>query len=194
MKKIFISVVLIIAAAMTSKGQDHSYGVSVGVGNGIILKQKLAGAPSYKMSAGFSIGFQYSKKLNDKLHLLTGVNWYENTLTVTPAFYPGLDRTPKDYNVQLIYIPLLLKVDLGKYFFMNGGLLGDIDITKNKYIASQSGLGASFGIGTEFYITGNFSIQLNPYLNFHGLLLTDKENYPERIFDPGIKLSFLLHK
>jgi hypothetical protein len=194
MKKIFISVVLIMAVVSTSKAQYHSYGLSVGVGNGTILKQKLAGAPSYKMSTGFSIGLQYSKKLKDKLHLLTGVNWYKNTLTVKPNFYPGRDMTPKDYNVQLIYIPLLLKVDLSKHFFINGGLIGDIDLTNNKYITSQSGLGASFGIGTEFSVTGNFAIQLNPYLNFHGLLLTDKQNYPERIFDPGIKLNFVLHK
>jgi hypothetical protein len=178
----------------TSKGQNHSYGLSVGVGNGAILKQKLAGAPSYEMSTGFSVGLQYNKKLTNTLQLMTGINWYDNSVAVTPNFYPGRNMTPKDYSVQLIYIPLLLKVDLSKYFFVNGGLLGDIDITNSEYITSQSGLGASFGIGTEFSITDNFSIQLNPYLNFHGLLLADKQNYPERIFDPGIKLNFVLHK
>ena len=194
MKKLFISLILIAGIAMVSKAQKHSYGLSVGVGNGTILQPRLVGRPGYDMGTGFTIGLQYSKKLNGKLHLLTGVNWYTNTLTVTPSFYPGIDQTPKDYNVQLIYIPLLLKVDFGKYFFINGGLLGDIDISKEKYIASQSGIGASIGPGVEFSLTDKFAIQLNPYLNFHGLLLTNKDRHPERIFDPGIKLNLVLKR
>jgi hypothetical protein len=194
MKKLFISLILIAGMAMVSKGQKHSYGLSVGVGNGTILKQRSIGGPSYDVGTAFSIGLQYSKKINDNLHLMTGVNWYTNTLTVIPSFYPGIDQTPKDYNVQLIYIPVLLKVNLGKYFFINGGLLGDIDISKGKYIASQSGIGASIGPGVEFSLGGKFAIQLNPFLNFHGLILTNKESYPERIFDPGVKLNFVLKR
>lgn len=185
---------LLVSMAITSKGQNDHYGISIGLGNGVILKKALEGGASYDINTGFSIGFQYNRKLSNKLHLMTGVNLYENSVTITPAFHPGNDMTPKTNDVRLIYIPLLLKVDLLKYLFINGGVIGDIDITRNKYIANQSGIGASLGIGTEFPINDKFSIQLNPYLNFHGLLLTNNETYPERIFDSGVKLSFILKR
>lgn len=83
-------------------------------------------------------------------------------------------------------------MEVSKYFFINGGLIGDIDVTKNKYMTNQSGIGAGLGIGTELAITNKFAIQLNPYLNLHGLLLTNSSNHPERLLDGGIKLSLVI--
>ena len=59
-----------------------------------------------------------------------------------------------------------------------------------KYITSQSGMGA----GTEFPISEKFAIQFNPYLNLHGIVLAEQEDYPERVFDTGLKLSLILKK
>ncbi len=194
MRKVLISIVFIAGMIITSKGQNNAYGISIGLGNGIILKEALDGGASYDINTGFSIGLLYGRKLSNKLHLMTSVNLYDNSVTVTPNFHPGIDMTPQTYDVRLIYIPVLLKVDLSNYFFINGGLIGDIDITKDKYITNQSGIGATLGIGTEFSINNKFSIQLNPYLNFHGLLLTNMENYPERVFDSGIKLNLIIKR
>lgn len=194
MKRVLISIVFIVGMVITSKGQNNAYGISIGIGNGTILKEALDGGASYDINTGFSIGLQYSRKLSNKLHLMTSINLYDNSVTVTPGFHPDIDMTPKTYDARLIYIPLLLKVDLSKYFFINGGLIGDIDITKDNYITNQSGIGASLGMGAEFSIDDKFSIQLNPYLNFHGLILTTKENYPERIFDLGVKLNLIIKR
>lgn len=194
MKSILISIVLVIGFANFSTGQSNLYGLSVGVGNGFILRQKSLGGGSYDLNTGLSIGFQYEKGLNNKLHLITGVNWYNNSVSVTPAFYPGIEMTPKKHDIQLLYIPVFLKLSLSKYFFLNGGLIGDLDITKNKYITNQSGMGTGLGIGTAFSINEKLLIQINPYINLHGLILTASENYPERIFDSGIKLSLMIKK
>jgi hypothetical protein len=193
-KKLSILIVLILGITIISKAQNNSYGLSAGIGNGVVLKEALEGDASYRLNTGFSIGLQYSRKLTNKLHLMTGINWYNNSIKVTPAFHPGVEMAAKTYDVQLIYIPLLIKASLGKYFFIDGGFIGDVDVTNNKYITNQSGLGASLGMGIEFPLSGKFFIQLNPYLNFHGLLLTDKEDYSERIFDSGIKLNFIVKR
>lgn len=132
MKRILLSILFIIYMTTMSDAQTNSYGLTFGVGSGSILKQTLEGGPSHDIHTGFSIGLNYNRKLTNKLGLMSGLNWYSNNVTVTPQFYPGNDRTPKDYNVQLIYGPLLLKVDLGKYFFINSGVIGDIDITNKK--------------------------------------------------------------
>jgi len=194
MKQFVISTLFVIGSTCTSNGQNNSYGISVGTGSGMILNEALTGAPSYDLRTSISIGLQYSRKLTNRLHFMTGINWYKNKITVTPAPYPGMDITPENHDIQLLYIPLFLKVNASKYFFINGGIIADVDITKNKYITAQSGVGTGFGIGVEFPIKDQFSIQLNPYLNFHGLLLANSENYPERVLDAGIKLSFALNK
>ncbi len=192
MKRLLILTLLMTGLINSSFGQKNTYGLSIGVAKGLIMKQALDGGASYDLNTGISIGFQYNRQLNDKLYLQTGINWYKNSVSVTPSFHPDIDMTPKEYDIQLLYIPVFLKVDISKYFFINGGLIVDFDITKSKHITSQSGIGAGLGIGTEFSITDKLVIQLNPYLNFHGLALIDKENYPERICDLGIKLNLIL--
>jgi hypothetical protein len=192
MKRLMILSLLITGLINTSIGQKNTYGLSIGVAKGFIMKQALDGDASYDLNTGFSIGFHYNRKLTDKLYIETGIDWYNSSVSVTPSFYPNIDMTPKEYDIQLIYIPVFVRVDLSKYFYLNGGLIGDFDITKDNYITNQSGIGAGFGLGTGFSITDKIVIELNPYLNFHGLVLVDKENYPERICDFGVKLNLLI--
>jgi len=188
MKKIIITIIIMIGLLSPSIGQDNTYGLNLGIGSGIILRSALDGGASYNLNTGYSIGFAYSRKLKDNLQFQTGLNWYSNSVSVTPSFYPGIDMTPRTYDVSLFYIPVFLKVDLSRYFFVNAGLIIDYDNSKNNYIASQSGVGSGIGIGTNIVNTKKFGVQLNPYLNLHGLIMTKQENYLERVFDGGIKL------
>jgi hypothetical protein len=192
MKSLMILALLITGLINTSIGQKNTYGLSIGVAKGFIMKQAIDGDASYDLNTGFSIGFHYNRKLTDKLYIETGIDWYNSSVSVTPSFYPNIDMKPKEYDIQLIYIPVFVRVDLSKHFYLNGGLIGDFDITKDNYITNQSGIGAGFGLGTGFSITDKIVIVLNPYLNFHGLVLEDKENYPERICDLGVKLNLLI--
>ncbi len=194
MKKLVFLTLFTIGVINFSNGRTNSYGLSVGVGNGIIVRPILEGSGNYDLKTGVSVGFQYSRQFSDRLSLQTGINGYHTNVAITPAFYPGTDMTPKEHELWLIYVPVFLKVDLSKYFFINGGLLADIDITKEKVITNQSGMGAGLGIGTEFSITNKFALQLNPYVNLHGIVLTDKENYPERVFDAGIKVIAVIRQ
>ncbi len=193
MKKLLIFAPF-LAFTYASFGQTNTYGISLGVGKGMIINKALDGGASYNLNTSFFVGFQYTKKLTNRLHLMTNLNWYRGSVSITPASNPNIDRTPKKYDLQLIYLPLLVKVDVSKYFFINTGFIADIDITKEKHITNQSGVGAALGIGTEIPVNDKFAIQLNPYLNFHGLFLTDGDNFPERVLDSGVKLSFILKR
>ncbi|HRO08192.1 MAG TPA: outer membrane beta-barrel protein [Saprospiraceae bacterium] len=174
--------------------QINSYGISTGIGKGTILKQSLDGDASYDILTGYTLGVIYNRKMNDIIHLHTSINWYNNSVVITPAFYPGINLAPKSYALQMIYIPLYLRMNLSKYFFITGGFTGDIDVTKHNQITDQSGLGASIGAGFEMAVSNSFSIQLNPYMNFHGLILSHKDKYPERLLDTGIKLNLVINK
>src|SRR6478752_387020 len=100
MKKLLALTVFIIGFINISIGQNNSFGVSIGTGKGIIIKQALDGDASYDLNRGISLGFQYSRKLTNKLHLLTGINWYKNTVSVTPSFHPDIDMTPENHDIQ----------------------------------------------------------------------------------------------
>jgi hypothetical protein len=194
MKKLLLQILLLAGTMNTSIGQKNSYGVSAGIGRGFIIQEPLMGGAGHDLNNGILLGFQYTRKLNDKFHLMTGINWCYYRLSVTPNFYPGVERSTKYYNFNLIYLPAFIKMNLSKHFFLDGGLIGDIDLTKDKPISNQTGIGAGLGVGAEVMVTHQFTIQLDPYLNFHGLNMIHVEDYPERVFDPGIKLTFVMRK
>jgi hypothetical protein len=192
MKRTLLLFCLTMSIIYTSSAQKNSYGISVGIGGGLILKRTLIGAAAYDLKTGYSIGFKYSRSFTDKLSLQSGLNFYSNTVLITPSFDPDFPNETREHKLAMLYVPISLRKDLSKYFFMNAGLIGNIDISNKKQITNQTGIGAMIGIGTEISINDNFSIQLNPYLNFLGLLQFSGENYPERVLDAGIKLSFIL--
>ncbi len=192
MKNILL-LLFLIGSFTKSFGQTNKFGISVAVNNGGIITTALDGGANVDLKTGIAIGLQYERKFSKNLHFQTAINWYKNTIEVTPSFYPGNDMSTKKYDIALVDVPLFLRVDLSKHFFINGGLLTDIDISKEKYLSNQSGIGAGIGIGTEFLQSSKVSIRLNPYLNFHSLLLFQKDNYPERIVDAGIQLCFLIN-
>jgi Outer membrane protein beta-barrel domain len=189
MQKLFLLVVLFSSISMLTEAQRNSFGLTLGTGKGFIAQQALEGAPGLELNQSFSIGIQYNRIFNDRYTFETGLTGYKNQISVTPAFYPGADMTPVNYEIQLVYVPLFLKVNFSKYFFMHGGFLADIDLSDNSYISSQTGLGAGLGVGIEFSISKKIMMQVNPYMNLHGMILTNKENYPERIVDSGIKIG-----
>jgi len=189
MQKPILLVFIFFSMAFLAEAQRNSFGLMIGTGKGFVAQQALEGAAELNLNQSFSIGIEYNRIISDKYAFETGLVWYKNQVSVAPAFYPGIDMTPVNYEIQLLYIPTFLKVNFSKRFFMHGGFLVDIDISDSSYISSQSGLGAGLGVGTEVSIAKSLIMSINPYVNLHGIILADKENYPERILDSGIKIG-----
>lgn len=194
MKTLVIVSLLIATTFHTSIAQKNSFGISAGRGKGIIMKRALEGGAGYDLNSSLSLGLQYERKLSDRLNLMIGGVWYNSPVSVTPGVHPGQDMTARSYDIQVIYVPIMLKFEFAKYLFIHSGLLADFDVTANRYITNQSGAGAGLGIGAQFPIREKFLLQLNPYLNFHGLLMVGSDRYPERVLDSGVRLSFLLRR
>jgi hypothetical protein len=186
---VFLVLLFVGYSSLQCLAQKNSFGISIGTGKGIILKQALEGGPAYSLNTGFSIGTYFNRKITDRLHFNAGLVWFKSSVSVTPNYYPGSDLTPEDYNVQLIYVPMTVKAFVSKYIFFSGGVLADFDISKNSHLTRQGGMGATAGIGGRISLSGKLSLELNPYLNFHGLMLAKSDMYPERILDSGVKLS-----
>src|SRR5690606_26983308 len=109
MKRTLLLFCFIIGLICNLSAQKNSYGLSVGIGNGLILKRTLTGSASYDLNTGYTIGFYYSSRFNfnDNISIQSGLSYYRNSIIVTPAFNPDIDLTPRSYNLQMIYLPTL---------------------------------------------------------------------------------------
>lgn len=188
MKKI-LSIVLMFASVISYAQNKNSFGFSLSTGRGFIMQEELVGAASQNLQQSFTAGFTYHRQLARIVKLETGLSYYSNSIDVTPAPNPSVERTTTSHPLRVVYVPVFVRLDVLKHFFINGGLIADLDVTKNSYINSQSGIGTGIGIGGEFNVSKKIAININPYMNFHGMFLTKSETYPERIVDSGIRLG-----
>lgn len=190
MKKLIALGLLMTVGLNYSIAQNsHSFGLSVGMGKGFIAMRALEGGPGYDLNASLTIGLNYFHRINTKLTLESGLSWYTSNVTVTPNFYPGIDRTPTDYGIQLLYVPLVMKVHLSNYFFIKGGLIGDVDVSGSSPLSSQTGMGTAIGLGGEFPVSKKWVLVVNPYVNLHGTIRVTKGRYAKRILDSGLTIG-----
>ena len=91
----------------------------------------------------------------------------------------------------MINIPLTVRANFFKYFFANGGMIADIDITKSKNADSQSGIGAMIGIGAKYDFPSGLSIFVNPYIKLHSLVHFSTDNYHYRLYNEGIRAGIM---
>jgi len=61
-------------------------------------------------------------------------------------------------------------------------------------ITTQSGLGTAAGLGADIPLSSTLSLQIMPYLNMHGVLLTSHASYPQRVFDRGVRIALLVQR
>lgn len=196
MKKLLtFFLVLINFAANAQESSRNSFGLTAGAGSANVVRPSLEGAPSLDLQRNFEIGANYYRQIGRKLKFETGLIYHYNKLTQKSVFSPDVPQITTQYDVHLIYLPAFLRINLSKHFFVNGGGMVDIDISNSMGLSSsralnnQSGLGVGMGIGGEVAVLHKFYLQVNPYLNLHAVLPVQRENYPERILDAGIKVG-----
>lgn len=196
MKKLLtFFLVLLGFAAQGQENSKNSFGLNVGTGKTIVLRASQEGAQNLDLEKNFEIGANYYRQIGTKLKLETGLFYHYNQLNQWPALAPDNPAITTQYDVHLMYLPLFLRYNLSEYFFINGGGLIDIDLSNpmglstSRALDSQSGLGVGIGIGGELALFPGYLLQINPYLNLHGALQLQQENYPGQILDAGIKIG-----
>jgi hypothetical protein len=191
MRTVFTFALLLAFAGTYAQGnQKNSFGFNVAVGTTVIrANADLVGGPSRAGRTSFELGFNYFKKITDRLSFESGVDYHQNQIKVTPSFHPNIDRRPRLYDFRLLYIPVFARWNFSKNGFFNGGVLVDIDISNRDAITDQSGVGLGLGFGRDIPLSENVSLSINPFLNFHGLVLVNSGNYSERIVDVGMRIG-----
>jgi len=156
--------------------------------NNVIRFVGLEGAASYSSDHFYILGITCLYPLN-RLEIETGLEYASHTLLVKPNLPPAMDNSPHSARFSLMNIPLTFRINFLKYFFLNGGVIIDIDISSEMPLDKQTGIGSMLGAGVKYDFDFGGSVFVNPYMKLHSLVPFFRDNYHQRLLESGIKLG-----
>jgi len=151
--------------------------------------ESLAGVGGYDGKGYYSLGITYIRPITKRLDIETGISYSKYKYRVSSAPMPD---PPAPYNIMnaVVDIPVTVRWNFLKYFFLNGGLLLGIDTGKENDLDSQTGIGAMIGVGVKYDLknvpVGFFA---NPYFKMHSLLPFSMEKYYQRTDESGFRFG-----
>ena len=215
---LLLTFLLVMTLLKPVNAQDFKIGLTVTpCGDNEILRKSLDGAASYSGDGFYAVGIICQIPLTSRLDLETGIEYGKHTIIITPNLQPGMNDTPYKSNLKLTSIPIILKMNFLKHFFINGGASLDIGskssnpirnqnliesssftefteggcimLSSPSPIHSQNGIGAILGIGAKYDFKFGGTIFMNPYLKCHSLVPFSSEKYHQRLLEAGIRFG-----
>ena len=198
MKQRFLTILFLIMTLHHANAQDTNKQKSLGkIGfmyssfgeNAVFRNESLLGEASYNNDRFYTIGISYLKPISSWLEFETGLEYSKHTILIKPNLPPDMDRIPLKANFSLINIPLTLRANFWKFFFVNGGLLLDLDANISSPIDSQTGIGGLLGLGVKYDFDCGASIFVNPYLKFHSLIPFSPGDNQQKVHESGFRVG-----
>ena len=193
----FFSLFLILLSVYVKAQDSTKYEFTGNIGisyssfgdNKISRNDPLIGEASYNSVRFFTIGIHYNKELYEWLDIETGVKYSKHTIRIDPVLYPPNDYPSYTENFSLINIPINLRANFLKYFFINGGPFLELDPSISSSIDSQTGIGFSGGLGVKYDFNFGVSLFVNPYLKFHALFPFSGESNQQKIYESALRVG-----
>ena len=178
-----LSIPFILKAQNTGEVRLY-YGIAE---SGFLTSGQLEGAPGFSTTNFNEFGVRYLHHTFTSFSLATGINYLNATVNRTPApgTQPSTDATSETLN--MLTIPLLLHVRVGRYLFINAGPLLDFQLSDNTHDL-QSGFGFMLGVGAS-YAFDQFSVFVNPNIKGHALIPFEQERYHRRLAEVGLQFG-----
>lgn len=194
--KLFLAVICCIIFTGTALTQEvvlhqHNMGLSYTqmVDKDIVKFQSLDGAPSYNIGKSYIFGLAYLYQFTNKWALETGLDYGKYNVYIVPAPNPLIDLAPRKTSLGLVTIPITMRYNIWKYFFLNMGTLIDIEIEDPESVDDQTGIGALLGVGVKYDFKWGTSVFLNPIIKAHALLPFSKERYHDHLLESGLRFG-----
>lgn len=146
--------------------------------NGVAWFRSVEGDSSTDAGKSFTYGISYLKPLNKWLDIETGLEYLScpiETKSIVGTIN-GVTTLTRSATLSMLSGPVTVRANFLKYFFVNAGLLLDIDVSSNSIINSQSGLGSLLGLGLKYDFKNGISVFVNPYSKIHLFPLTFERN------------------
>ncbi|PKP12078.1 MAG: hypothetical protein CVU09_00855 [Bacteroidetes bacterium HGW-Bacteroidetes-4] len=147
------------------------------------------GAPGYESDYFRTLGISWIYPVNAWLEFETGVEFAEHHITINPTLPPDLENTSRPANFSLINVPFSLRANFLKYFFMNGGLILDIDASTSSSIDNQTGIGTLLGFAAKYDFSFGLTAFVNPYFKVHSIMPFQDSDHHQRVWENGVRLG-----
>ncbi len=157
--------------------------------NNVVRFTRLTGDAGYSSDYFYTFGIAYIHPINQWLEAEAGFEYAKHGIIIKPNLPPDMDDSPKKGSFALVNIPLALRANFLKYFFVNGGLFLGIDGSIDSPVHSQTGIGALLGIAVKYDFANGVSAFINPYAKMHSLIPFTLEKYPQRVSESGIRIG-----
>ncbi len=177
--------------AQESKGlNDGKIGIfsSLGV-NEVFRFEELDGAASYNGKNFFAGGISYALNMNKWLEIETGLEYTKHNFYIIPNLPPYIDVIPEKESFEIINVPINVKANFLKFFYINAGTIIDIDISQNSSIDRQTGFGTVMGVGIKYDFDFGGSVFINPYTKVHTLIPFIEEDHQQRVWENGFRFG-----
>ena len=159
--------------------------------NDVVRFHNLLGAPSYSGDGFFTFGINYLYKLNSFLDVETGIEYSSHKIIIKPMAIPPMVYPPYGAKFSLVNIPVTLRVNFLKYFFINGGILLDIDASTSSPVDSQTGIGSILGLGIKYGFKCGVTAFANPYYKMHSIISFSPEDNHQRLMESGFRFGLM---
>lgn len=134
-------------------------------------------------TASVMAGGAYQRQLTQRFYISGGLAYSRHAYTArTGGPASGEPVTEIDAQAELVSVPLLARLDLGKYLFVNAGPSVDFEVNRieNAQHSWQSGIGLSAGIGVQYPIAG-VSLWANPFVKRHAVIPFHSQRHPAKL-------------
>lgn len=193
-KNICLLIALLIPMSMPAQPRQSQQSVGItytGIGsNNAFYWKSLVGAGGYTDKGFYSIGINYVHPISKKIDLETGFEFSHLKYKFSNASLGPEAPEPYVFSNKLFTIPTTIRLKFLNYFFLNTGLLIDINSSNNSNMDSQSGLGAVIGVGAQYNFGGSpIAVFVNPFYRHHAVLSFNTDGYQLRTDEAGIRLG-----
>jgi hypothetical protein len=157
----------------------------------IVHFQELEGAQGYGGGSFYVLGVNYLSQLNKIVEFETAIEYSHHTFFVLFNDCGVLDYIPTKTSISLVNIPLTMRVNFARYFFVNGGLNLTMDPAISSSIDNQNGIGSILGFGLKYDSDFGISVFANPYFKAHCLLPFTAFTNHERLIESGVRFGIM---
>ncbi|MEN8194409.1 MAG: hypothetical protein ABFS12_16430, partial [Bacteroidota bacterium] len=192
---IFAAIILLSISLQAQESKEQKYNGKIGLTfssfgeNDFIRFKNVEGSASYLGESFYTIGINYIKPLNNWLEIESGIEYSKHHITVEPNLPPDMDNSPYKADFSILNIPISVRANFLKYFFVNGGLMLDLELGNSNPADNQTGIGALLGVAAKYDFNFGASVFINPYLKAHSLLPFSGEKYHQRLMEDGIRIG-----
>ncbi len=173
MKSIIILPLLLVAFLAKAQKGTNTYAISYGEGKGQI-KGVIGMAKRFDSTSEGPVNFfDFSYTIGKRKHsgIETGVSLMKHDFTYSILDTKSFTTTITPRSIYSLIVPLKLRTDIFKYFFISGGFLAHINIGDGgiESLGIGSSLGIGIGGGIQYVHKEKYGIFVYPQVNVHSI-------------------------